>query len=488
MKIRTDLKIGRFRQKGHAAIIFVLVAPIMFSLFSIAIDGARMMQNEARLDDALEIASLALAAENNPNDSTADESSEAYKGWVRNKEIATAYITEYMQGMQGTVDPDITKSEVAPENDDDPRYFEYTVEASTTHETIFKDDNTFGDSYDVKSTGAARKYQNQAIDIVFISDFSDTMNDDWTGGTQAKYLDLKDVIEDVTDYVSQYNGLKNLDDSTVGYVGFNSVTQQLADRSSITSDPAGGCTDNPYITGDCTDNPYTVSGYDAGWYATYYVPEPGAQADLCQYNQYINNSASDTVGAIFDVKTTCDEKTIWAGDGASGSDKLFFDENGAYFYDIALTAGDATAPPGDTSRFNAFNNQIAAFYPDWGTSSYEGLIRGAQIAADGDNPRRLLIILSDGMDNYPAITTSLVNAGMCTTITDTLDAQVTSKNYQVSSKIVLIGFDYDVSTNEALVNCVGTDNTYQAQNTGDILAIILKLITEEVGHLIEAGI
>jgi hypothetical protein len=279
-----------------------------------------------------------------------------------------------------------------------------------------------------------------------------------------------------------------LDDSTVGYVGFNSVTQSLVDRSS----------ESP------PENPYSVTGYEAGWYTIYWkdCPDPDdddyddyingvyqcEQADFCQYNQYINDSATDTVNAIFDEKTVCDEKTIWTGEGADGSDKLFFDENGAYFYDIELTAGDTTVPSGSVLRFQDFNNTIAEFYPDWGTASYEGLIRGAQIAAKGDNPRRLLIILSDGLDNDTAITTSLVSAGMCTTITETLDEQVTSKGYEVSSKIVLIGFDYDVTENQALRDCVGEDNTYQAQYTDDILAIILKLITEEVGHLTEAGV
>ncbi len=438
----------RHRQTGHAAIIFVIMAPVLFSLFSMAIDGARIMQNEARLDDALEIASLAVAAENNSNEAGSE-------GWQRNRDIATAYITDYMQDMTQIAALSISKSECEDIQEcldgidaGDPRFFQFKVDATTEHKTIFKDDDTFGDSYNVQSDGRSRKYQNHPIDIVFISDFSDTMNDSWSGGTQAKYLDLVDIIEDVTDYVAQYNGLKNLDDSTVAYVGFNSVTQSL----------------------ESLEN---VSGYEAGWYTPYWVDEVGTIAHMCQYNQYINDSATDTVSNIFVEKTDCDDKDIWLNE----ADKLFFDPNGAYFYDLE-----------PTTDFAVFNSEVASFYPDWGTSSYEGLIRGAQIADKGDNPRRLLIILSDGLDNYPDITTSLVNAGMCSTITDTLDSRITSKDYEVTSKIVLIGFDYDISTNQALLNCVGTDNAYQAQNSDEILSIILQLITEEIGHLTEAGI
>lgn len=55
------------KQEGHAAILFVMMVPVLFGVFVLGTDGARAMQDRARLDDALEAASLAIAAHNDSN-------------------------------------------------------------------------------------------------------------------------------------------------------------------------------------------------------------------------------------------------------------------------------------------------------------------------------------------------------------------------------------------------------------------------------------
>ena len=432
------------RQKGHAAILFVLMIPALFGLFSLSVDGAKLMQNEARLEDALEIASLAVAAMNDDND---DDGSGG--GSQANQDIATAYVSEYMEDMTQISGLKITKLECEQIQEcmdglesGEPRFFEYQVEATTHHDTIFHDQNTFGDSYTVESDGRSRKYQNHAVDIVFVSDFSGSMYSSWSGGSQRKYLDLVDVIEAVTVELTKFNGLQNMDDSTVGYVGFNRKTQSFISETVIEAH-------------------WEWSGYTWKWIEEY------TEVELCQYNQIVDNSASQTVSNIFNEKTSCTTKTIKLGDFYTGDG-----DDDAYFYDIPLT-----------TDFTTLNSKVASFYPDHGTSSYQGLIRGAQLADQGDNPRRLIVVLSDGMDNYTSTTSALVNAGMCSTITDTLDSRLTSSGDEVSSKIAVIGFDYDVNSNIALQNCAGTNNVYKAENTTEILNIILGLIAEEVGHL-----
>jgi hypothetical protein len=153
------------------------------------------------------------------------------------------------------------------------------------------------------------------------------------------------------------------------------------------------------------------------------------------------------------------------------------DRNDSFFYELE-----------PTSDFSIFNNKISEFYPEMGTASYEGLIRGAQMADKGSNVKRLIIILSDGEDNNTWKTQNLVDAGMCTEITSHLDSLTVDTNNDgnresVESKIVLIGFDYTVSDNVALQTCVGSDNVFQAEDFGDIRDQILQLIVEEIGHL-----
>ena len=145
-----------------------------------------------------------------------------------------------------------------------------------------------------------------------------------------------------------------------------------------------------------------------------------------------------------------------------------------------------------TTNFTAFNNKIDDFSPAGYTSSAQGLIRGAQLANLGTNPRRLVVILSDGNDlgstngvNNSTISSTLYGSSynLCDKIRDDLDAQTAANGDPVTSKIAVIGFDYNVSGNTALQDCAGVDNVFEAQNKNEILNKILELISEEIGHL-----
>jgi len=105
----------------------------------------------------------------------------------------------------------------------------------------------------------------------------------------------------------------------------------------------------------------------------------------------------------------------------------------------------------------------------------------------GANPRRLMVVLSDGADygsTNKSISNNLVNPSndMCDVIRAHFDAMMVGDD-QVSSKIAVIGFDYDVASNAALQTCAGTNNVYKAENKSEILNRILELISEEIGHL-----
>lgn len=416
------------KQKGHAAILFTIMIPGLFGLFSLATDGARMMQDKARLEDGLEVASLAVAAHNDDN---VDDGSGS--GSAVNQAIANAYIAQYMSDMN-SVDslsiqklscdqiPDCVSGLAAGE----PRFFEFRVAATTAHDTWFSGDlKSFDENYTVSGQSNARKYQNSAVDVVFVSDFSGSMGDPWSGGSQDKYEDLVDVIETVTDELQKFNDLVNADDNTVAFVGFNNYVR--------------------LIDGD-------------GSGATCFV-------DQLEYNRRGNIGYRRTVNRVFIEKQGC------------------------------VTSGTYNAVIEDilpTTNFTAFNNKIDDFSPAGYTSSAQGLIRGAQLANLGTNPRRLVVILSDGNDlgstngvNNSTISSTLYGSSykLCDKIRDDLDAQNAANGDPVTSKIAVIGFDYNVSGNTALQDCAGVDNVFEAQNKTEILNKILELISEEIGHL-----
>lgn len=412
------------RQQGHAAILFVLIVPALFGLFSISTDGARALQSKARLDDSLEAASLAVAAHNDDNEDDGSGSGSAI-----NQQIATSYINAYIGSLNSIKEVKITKQscEQIPDcvdglADGEARFFEYRVTASIDHNTWFTGDlSDFNDTFDVGASSTSRKYQNHAVDVAFVSDFSGSMNNGWSGGGQRKYQDLVDVIEAVTVELQKFNNLENMDDNTVSFVGFNNMVRQV--------------------------------GGDGG-------------SGVCYVEQLSYRSGGDvdyrkTMRALFDEKNSCADNT------RAGS---------ASFYDI---------PP--TTNFSSFNTAVGNFYPGGWTASFQGIIRGAQMLDKGANPRRLMVVLSDGADygsTNKSISNNLVNPSndMCDVIRAHFDAMMVGDD-QVSSKIAVIGFDYDVASNAALQTCAGTNNVYKAENKSEILNRILELISEEIGHL-----
>ncbi|GAK83916.1 protein TadG [Vibrio ponticus] len=315
------MKSSLSKQSGHAAILFTLMVPGVFGLFTLATDGAKMLQEKARLHDGLEAASLAVAARNDDN---VDDGSG--HGSAVNQAIAKAYISQYMTDMNSVDNLSIQKLSceqipdcVAGLSQGEPRFFEYRVNATTAHDGLFAGDlGAYDGNYQISGQSNARKFQNSAVDVVFVSDFSGSMDNSWSGGSKKKYLDLIDVIKSVTDELQKFNDLVNADDNSVAFVGFNNFVR--------------------LVNGDGKGKTCFVSQYE--------------------YNKKGNLGYQKTVNRVFSEKTGCETSGTYS----------------ANFEDIL-----------PTTNFSSFNTKIAKFTPNGYTSSSQGLIRGAQLANKGTN-------------------------------------------------------------------------------------------------------
>jgi len=403
------------KQSGHAAMLFAMMIPAFFGIFTLASDGARALQSKARLEDASEVAVLAIAAHNADNSGSSS-------GSAINKQIARDWIGLYMQDMQAISDIKITKLECNDiaacmdglENGES-RYFQYEIVAKTNHLSWFPgNDSTagFGDSFDVAGAATARKFQSESVDVMFVSDFSYSMNSTWSGGRNKKYVDLINIIEDVTVELEKFNESTGIKPSRVGLTGFSFYTR-------------------------------------------------AKNNSRCYQDQYVRN-VNTTITQIFDEKTSSCKS--YRGN----------------FYDLSLT-----------ENYAQFNQSLSRFKPvsNSGTASYQGIIRGAQMmnSVSEPRPRRIIIILSDGedspQDNHDKKAKKLVAAGMCTKILSTLGAGLSYEGELTKTKMAVVGFDYDLDSNKALADCVGSNNVYKANNPEEILNKILELISEEIGHL-----
>ncbi|WP_023604266.1 TadE/TadG family type IV pilus assembly protein [Aliivibrio logei] len=418
----------RRHQKGHAAILFAMMIPALFGIFTLASDGARAIQTKARIEDAAEVATLAVSAHNDPNQDYGGGGSPS----SANQQIVTDYINAYISDVDSINEIKVYKRncEEIPECKaglavGEPRYFEHEVGVTTSQKSWFPGNDAIvgmGDSFSTSGHSLARKYQSEAVDVMFAADFSGSMGDRWTGGNK-KYEDLIDIIDSISKELQKFNDLEHNDnDNTMGITAYNEYTYSQ------------------------------YSGSSGGWWG-----------DDC----YLSQAESDGFWGGVSISKTIEE--LW---NEKSKDHCNNSYNSGQFNDIPLT-----------SNFDVVNQDVSRFWPKGGTSSYQALIRGAQLLKYGTNSRRLLIVLSDGMDTDNNLTSSLVNKGMCRDIQQGLESDKTLDNRPIRAQMAVIGFDYEPSENQALKDCVGEENVYKAENADDILNTILELISEEIGHL-----
>lgn len=419
---------SRKHQQGHAAILFAMMIPALFGIFALASDGARAIQTKARIEDASEVAALAISAHNDP----AQPDNGSYTPSTRNRQIVVDYVNAYISDIDAVTDIKVAKRscELIPEcvaglYDGDMRYLEHEIDVTTRQNSWFPGNEAIegmGETFSTRGKSLARKYQSEAVDVMFAADFSGSMLDTWSTGTNPKYLDLIAIIDNISRELQKFNDLpENRNKSTMGISAFSTFT------NSFTSDTGIQCSLSQGVNNR---------------------NKPG--------NWFRPVKPANTVANIWNEKTED------------------YCKSGAYsgFHDVNLT-----------SNFSSLNNQVGSFYAGGGTASYQALIRGAQLLRKGNNSRRLLIVLSDGMDNDTNLADGLVSNGMCRDIQSGLESDRTPDRRPIAAKMAVIGFDYNPFANKALKDCVGEKNVYKAENANDVEDIILELINEEIGHL-----
>lgn len=468
------------QQRGHAVLMFILMIPALFGLFTLAIDGSRAMQNKARLGDAAEVSALALAAQNSDSD------------W-ENKQLATRYIDAYIKDKESIESIKVVRTECKASQQTDceggTRYNQYAIEIVTKHSPWLPAQDGmvgFDGDYEVAHSGIARKYQGDSIDISFVVDYSGSMENYWKG--KRKYIAVRDIVNNVLNELEKYQGV-GLTPNRVSIIPYSEYT----DKS-----PTEGITDCRFedqleqCEDDCIDtyNQCVSSCWNNGC-----RNKCARRLNSCQRScdrEY--DERRKPLGFVDELRYFGDQNkvdtgstlaTLWqskANDRDMVCNFMRYEENRSYrFYNVSFT-----------DRFESVKDDLYEFRPGGWTGSYQGIIKSAQYfeRLDSPNPRQLMVILSDGIDNVErgtfangVPTASLVRAGMCDVIREKLNARKTADNRPVNFQMAFVGFDYRIQDNKALSDCVGRENVYDAADPDELLDIILNLISEEIGHL-----
>ncbi|MTH45583.1 TadE/TadG family type IV pilus assembly protein [Intestinirhabdus alba] len=355
-------------RRGAFAISFVMMSGFLLGMAAFGLEGSRYITERARLSDSMEQAALALTAEDNGPS-------------PRNEELSKAYFAAYMRHATAVATPTVKILHgVSPDNKN-LTYVEYRVSDRTEQNSWFSSGlfPGFGKEVTIGDNGAARKYRSN-MDVIFVTDFSGSMNESFGGST--KLAELKRIVLQLSDELFSYNI-----DNKVGFVPFGWGGKE----------------------GDSCDFPFASS--------TVVPPDILAGGDYSNLEHYVDiagtiaaipNKVSDIQIPLENVNDSTCLKT-------SGSHK------------VPLTDSPAAI------------NQIASMTANGGTLVSSGVLLGVPYLASGTASRKVMVIVSDGTDDPETIrlTPNLINAGMC----DKIREVITTKDSV--GKISFIGINYN---------------------------------------------
>ncbi|EMF04253.1 TadE/TadG family type IV pilus assembly protein [Serratia marcescens] len=394
-------------QRGAFVISFVMMSGFLLAMAAFGLEGSRYINERARLSDAMEQAALALTAEDNGADAPRNYtlSQDWFRAYIRHGETVYQPVVKILHGTS------TNGSKLA--------YVEYRVSGQTLRNSWFS--STLFPSFDkqvvIGDNGAARKYRSN-IDVMFVADFSGSMNDESGGST--KLIELKRIVLQLAHELYNYDI-----DNKIGFTPFAWGTKS-----------GGACT--PQFV---ANRPVPVN----------------ILSDLQQIGAlegYVNFPA--TVAAIPNPV----------------HDMQFPMENVAQ---SACLKNTNTYVVPLTSNYSQIS-QIQSMNAHGGTLVGSGVLLGAQELAKGTASRKVLVIVSDGTDDPVTnnITPRLLNAGMCDRIRSVLSTK------ESVGKISFIGIGYKPTVDWE--TCVGKRNFYLPQNISQLEDDMRRTVFEEVGH------
>lgn len=414
---RLVANIRRFsqEQKGAVAIMFVILGSFLLGMAAFGFEGARYVMEKARLSDAMEQAALALSAEDNGNRTIAAIN--------RNNFLASEYFRRYMRNEKSVSRPVINVSDVVSVNEN-VQYVEYRVSAQTSHTSWFSSSffPSFKPTVSVGDNGAARKYRSN-IDVVFATDFSNSMNERLSGGS-SRIQELKRIVLKLSTELYSYN-----QGNKVGFVPFDwgmhrggNCRIALSTRTKVTA-----------LSTDIIKDLHNNIDYEK------------------TINSIPNESDSEINVPLSQVSYQ-----------PYGSDWA------------CLKASPMSLETDLTANYNELLS-INAMPAGGNTFVSSGILRAAQLLGKSTAAKRVLVIVSDGQDTVnEIITPALIERGMCEKI-----KQVMSTRYSVG-KIAFVGIGYTPTVDWKL--CVGDNNFYISTNVDELEDDLRRAVFEEVGH------
>lgn len=422
-------------QSGVAALMFLLLFPALFGIFVWGVEGARAVQDSARLVDAVEVAALTVAAQ--------DVDSEA-----ECRAIAKSVVETYFPDSIEVSVP--AKTVTTPCISSIPNRFDIT--ASVEEATWFpKAMAGFGDSYIVSNSMSAMRDRLGAMDVVVAIDYSYSMAAYYGDDVEAYEADIDATVTQIANYIDYVNDhkLPGMPDSRLAIVGFDQFVKYTDGEGETYYTPHLVCTS---VVGN-SSNEYACNKENNTLLENNAKDGVYDHWNIGTYNEDAKGkiSVDYTLDHLFDPldykdDNSGDKETPGQGNGGDTGNTVNFDSEAIYdtlgFDDPSNISIDGfSMPPSE--------------HPDFGpgSASYTGLIQAALLMNNfGDNRVRKIIMLTNGEEDvlggdppFGEIAKQLINAGgtpgLCDTVTSVIPALKGPNNLDVKFELFVINYD-----------------------------------------------
>ncbi|GLR03371.1 TadE/TadG family type IV pilus assembly protein [Vibrio hyugaensis] len=472
-------------QRGVAAIWFALTLVPVFGMTFLAVEGTRYIQETSRLRDAAQTAALAVTIDDKSNVSDA---------------LATLYINDYVRDVSHVNIQTVRTYQEPTEQNDNTEKIQYSVDAVTTHNSWFA--STFIPSFEqtqkLAGQAVAAKYPfylgDKIIDLVLVTDFSGSMNNNWQG--QVKIDLLKDAVEEIADRILVPREGESEVLNRIAIIPFNLRVQEKLSGTLF-------ATSQLRYKDDYHSSASPIKYEQVNWsywspYSETYVENCAADVVNCP-NQLaweqrhaqrvadvvnINNNRLEIpnyIGYTKSVNHMFDNKV------ANPSFNFHFRSNSNSLYNGSMTMtgdnGFFTIPlTADKTQLE----KVQTMNSGGNTAAYQGMLRGLQIMEAGrpsgndaeetqqyNDRLKMLIVISDGMEfPYTQILPGLVNQGMC----DKAREHFQTENGNLY--IGVIGVNFSASSQSGFQDCVlnPDEDIIDVTETEDFIKKIEELI------------
>ncbi|MFL4556664.1 TadE/TadG family type IV pilus assembly protein [Yersinia kristensenii] len=448
--IRKFNRLTLFKQNEHGAILvsFIIIFPFIMALIFITFEISNFLQREAKLSDAIEQATLALTVENNGIPNVAQQ--------TKNRELVLSYANAYL--------PAEKFSNPIINIDDNISHLGYNAAVTMTYPAKFLSRSSVTDSIsNIYTTGNGVAIKNKTIetieptDVVFVADYSGSMllsfSDDESIKNGERINALRSAFKTLDNIIKSNSNVH-----TIGFIPFAWGTKRIVLENREKKE---------YCHFPFSPKTYKPNGD--------YIAKHRIKNDLTL-------DVIDTIGDIIDYENTIMSIT----ENAKTIDIPMRDIKSKY---ICLSNSNAYSL--EREQFDYSIENIIGMAPVGATLISSGILSANNIFKETANNghKKLMIILSDGMDTYDAeelpnkgflISKTLIDKGMCETII---------KN---GIQMVFIAIAYSPEKNvnaPEYINwkqCVGEDNYYEAHNAHELERDLQQAVsvsgTNEVGR------